>query len=1086
MMTLLFTMSPVRFLLCLAASSVVAFPSPAAGEAPRPNILYLYLDDFGWGGLGPNGQDALRDAGEAHLITPTLDRLVDEGVNFQRAYGCTVCSPARASQQTGFHQGHAYADRNNPDNARKAMRADDVTIGDALSAAGYTTGFWGKWGFGATDHLNNPQLVNQQTLPNHHGYQHVLAELHHVRAHTFFQPTLWKFPDPNGGAEIVLVPNSLAAFEVGYPEQPALQNHASYPAPAYCDDAYSLEALKFVREQGQNYNATGQPFFALFSVQIPHTPYNEITSLPGWDAAYAGTDFFAGLSNNAKRYAAMVSRIDAHMGNLLDALEDPNNDGDTSDSIADNTLVVFQSDNGGQNDLMQQNANLRGAKGNIWEGGIRIPMLVRWPDRIQPGAALEPGTNSQRVIDVTDMLPTFCELAGEEPPLGIDGISIAPTLSGEGEQVPRDFIIHEAGSHSSLIRDRWKLVRTGVDAYELYDLEADPTESSDLAGLAQHEERVAELSALLLGERVTEPAWFAATYHDWTGGDGDATSDADHWSDYIYAEGGTVYETDAGAPKLSWIARMTNDTATPNTAVADTGLEFLALDISGPAAPQVLDMGHHDLTGRNEIRVGEEGRIHIDNSTVATLRRMQLSAGGRLTGAGTFRGTLVNGGRVELTEATESSAPGPDVEVAGPDVSLTNGMEMISNGGFEDGTDTGGGDYSYATLVDWSTDGPDDSLDAAKPNNPNSGTMRGLIQNGYPLVQATPYPFREGDSYTLTFHHRGFSNWTTGETAEARVFYITFEGERVDLLHETFPLTNGSWNEATYSIPSVGPEAAGRAIHVLLGAADGTGFASFDDVSLVRSGTATTVPGPLVRQPGPDVVVPANRQLEIEGAYIEQADGTLQLTIAGHTTAGDDYGLIHVTGNAVLAGTLEVEVDPAFQPEADQTFDILAAEAVTGTFSNEGDVVTGSDGTRFSITYSATEVTLTVIGTTAQGTPHDWLEDYGIDGGDPEAADFIDHDMDGMLTWEEFVAGTDPTDPDSVFRVNPMVSEDGSRLFLSWPSVAGRVYEILDSATLDNFALHSGPFVATPPVNTEQVPILPGTSRFFRVRATLE
>ena len=115
-------------------------------SAPRPNILYFYVDDMGWGSIRPNGQAERKAKGLPYVRTPNLDQLAAEGVNFTRAYGCTVCSPARSSQQTGFHQGHTFADRNDPDNAKKAMRADDVLMGDALSEAGYVTGYWGKWG----------------------------------------------------------------------------------------------------------------------------------------------------------------------------------------------------------------------------------------------------------------------------------------------------------------------------------------------------------------------------------------------------------------------------------------------------------------------------------------------------------------------------------------------------------------------------------------------------------------------------------------------------------------------------------------------------------------------------------------------------------------------------------------------------------------------------------------------------------------------------------------------------------------------------------------------------------------------------
>ena len=166
----------------------------AAAKPPRPNILYFYVDDMGWGSIGPNGQAARKANDLSYVRTPNLDSLARQGINFTRGYGCHVCSPARSSQQSGFHQGHTFADRNDPDNAKKAMRSDDILIGDALSSAGYVTGYWGKWGYGGSKDQVNPVIQNVQTLPTSHGYQYVLAELHHVRAHTFFQPTLWSAP----------------------------------------------------------------------------------------------------------------------------------------------------------------------------------------------------------------------------------------------------------------------------------------------------------------------------------------------------------------------------------------------------------------------------------------------------------------------------------------------------------------------------------------------------------------------------------------------------------------------------------------------------------------------------------------------------------------------------------------------------------------------------------------------------------------------------------------------------------------------------------------------------------------------------
>ena len=571
----------LQAVLLLGIASNLSCPWCAVAETRRPNILYFYVDDLGWGAIGPNGQAQRKASGLPYVQTPNLDLLARQGINFTRGYGCHVCSPARSSQQSGFHQGHTFADRNDPNNAKKAMRADDILMGDALSAAGYVTGYWGKWGYGGSKDRDHPVIDNVQTLPTSHGYQYVLAELHHVRAHTFFQPTLWSAPaGPNAVGGLQLIPNSMSPYQNHrrYPHTPALQDHADYPDTAYCDDVYAFAALDFVRRQGQNYNSSGQPFFGLLAVQIPHAPFGEIEALPAWDQAYADDPHFSTLASQTRQWAAMVTRIDAHFGNVLAALEDPNNDGDTSDSIADNTLVIFQSDNGGpsgkNNVELDANGGLRGNKGKIQEGGIRVPLVMRWPANIHSDSELAAGSSSDMIVDVTDLLPTFCELAGAPIPLGVDGVSIAPTLTGRGHQRQREFIIHEASNGQSIIRGRHKLVRTRNAAVELYDLEVDHAEANNIA--AAHPELVQQLEQLLLDERVTEPKGFAITYHRWIGESRASTSDSDHWSDYTYANAGITYLHDGGAPRRSWVARVHNSGDEDNTASADEDLEFLA------------------------------------------------------------------------------------------------------------------------------------------------------------------------------------------------------------------------------------------------------------------------------------------------------------------------------------------------------------------------------------------------------------------------------------------------------------------------------------------------------------------------------
>jgi arylsulfatase A-like enzyme len=663
-----------RPLALLVLAAVFAVPL-AAKAAQRPNILYLYVDDMGWGSIGPNGQAVRKLKQQPSVLTPNLDKLAAEGVNFTRAYGCTVCSPARSSQQLGFHQGHTFADRNDPDNAKKAMRADDVTMGDALSAAGYVTGYWGKWGYGGSKDRAAPVIDNIQTLPTSHGYQFVLAELHHVRAHTFFQPTLWSAPAPAGAiGGITLIPNSMAAYagNSAYPNLPANHNHPDYPATGYCDDAYAFAALDFVRAQAKHYRATGQPFFGLLAVQIPHAPFGEIAKLPEWSKAYENDPHFSSLPDQAQQWAAMVTRIDAHFGNILAALDDPNGDGNSADSVADDTLVIFMSDNGGpggaSNTVFDSNGGLRGNKGSIYEGGIRVPTIIRWPGKITANSPLQAGTNSDMVLDVSDLLPTFCDLTGVASPVGIDGVSIAPTLLGSGHQRLREFLIHEAGNSQSIIRGKHKLVRSAstgkgrkrgesTPTLALYDLDADRAETEDIA--AANPKLVRELAALLLAERVAEPRGFANTYHRWTGADGAVISDPDNWSEYRYANAGITYLADTGAPRVSWNAVMENTGDKPAIARADADLEFLGLEIRGnakSAATQELVVAPKvTLAGRNEIRLGCDGMLTLLGGKVSSLRWLDIHAGATLRGVGSVDADLHNAGAVRVA----SAASGP-------------------------------------------------------------------------------------------------------------------------------------------------------------------------------------------------------------------------------------------------------------------------------------------------------------------------------------------------------------------------------------------------------------------------------------------
>jgi arylsulfatase A-like enzyme len=649
--------SIIPLLLALATVSI-----SGAEPAPRPNILYFFVDDMGWGSIGPNGQAARKAKGLPYVLTPNIDRLAEQGVNFTRGYACHVCSPSRSSQQSGFHQGHTFADNNDPNNARKAMRADELLMGDVLSSAGYTTGYWGKWGYGGSKDQINPRIDNIQSLPTAHGYTHVLAELHHVRAHTFYQSTLWSAPAKEGAVGgIELIPNSMAKYANNptYPNTPAFQNHPDYPGIGYCDDAYAFAALDFVRTNAQKYHKTGKPFFGILAAQIPHAPFGDISQLPNWNHAYKDVPHFSKLPTQAQQWAAMVTRIDAHIGHILAALEDPNHDGDNSDSVVQNTLVIFQSDNGGpggsNHNVFDSNGGLRGTKGKIQEGGIRVPLVMRWPKMIHSKSKLKAGTQCAKVVDITDLLPTFSELAGVPIPPSIDGVSIAPTLRSDGHQRQRNFIIHEASNGQSIIRGKYKLVRTRVKGskntpLELFDLEVDHTEKSNIA--AKHPELVNELHELLKGERVTEAKGFANTYHHWIGSENGKLSNSANWSDYSYANEGITYLSDNGAPRLSWTARIENKGNKHAKARADIDLEFLGLEISSVSktATQTLTLEKGvRLTGRNEIRISSNGKVVLNDANLTSLRWVDVYPGGSLLGSGTVDAALYNDGEVSIS-----------------------------------------------------------------------------------------------------------------------------------------------------------------------------------------------------------------------------------------------------------------------------------------------------------------------------------------------------------------------------------------------------------------------------------------------------
>ena len=440
-------------LLALAASSFTDPSYAAPSSAEKPNIIYILLDDAGYGDLGCYGQ--------RKFSTPNIDRLATEGMKFTDHYsGSTVCAPTRCSLLTGLHTGHCFV-RGNKEvmpEGQSPMPADTITIPRLLQEAGYATGMFGKWGLGAPGSTSDPA----KHFHRFYGYNC------QREAHTYYPLHLWSD-----------------------------DQKVALDGKTYSHDLIMTEALKFVRTNRE------RSFFCYMSVTIPHAAMHvpEESTAP-FRKTFAEFENKIGkyrgpvVRNPVAAFAGMMTRLDQGVGELLALLQQL--------GLDDKTLVMLSSDNGPHKegghmpDFFDSNGPFRGHKRDLYEGGIRVPLLARWPGTITAGAT------SDLMSAHWDMLPTFCELANAETPTGLDGISIVPTLLGnDEEQRPHEFLyweFTERGKSQAARIGKWKGVRVNLKknpdaAIELYDLATDIAESNDIAG--QHPEVVRTLQAVM-------------------------------------------------------------------------------------------------------------------------------------------------------------------------------------------------------------------------------------------------------------------------------------------------------------------------------------------------------------------------------------------------------------------------------------------------------------------------------------------------------------------------------------------------------------------------------------------------------------
>jgi arylsulfatase A-like enzyme len=434
--------------------AAIAFP-----QRNKPNIIFILADDLGYGDLSCFGQQKFK--------TPAIDRLAAEGTRFTQYYaGSTVCAPSRSVLMTGQHTGHTRI----RGNARYPLLPEDVTVAEVLKSSGYRTGLVGKWGLGE---------AGTSGIPNRQGFDYFYGYLNQRHAHNYYPTFLWR------NEEKVTLRNTV-------PNEDTEGSGVSENKIDYSHDLFTQEAIGFLEK------SAGGPFYLYLSYTIPHA--NNEARAKGMEVPDLGE--FAGKDwpDAEKAKAAMITRMDRDVGRLMELLKRL--------GVDDNTIVFFSSDNGphkegGANpDFHDSNGPLRGIKRDLYEGGIRVPMIVRWPGRAKSGA------ESRQVWSHADFLPTAAEIAGAKAPTNIDGISMLPAILGK-KQKNHEYLyweFHEGGFKQAVRMGDWKAVRRGLDApLELYDLKSDISEQKDHSG--KHPEIVSKIENYLKNARTESPQW---------------------------------------------------------------------------------------------------------------------------------------------------------------------------------------------------------------------------------------------------------------------------------------------------------------------------------------------------------------------------------------------------------------------------------------------------------------------------------------------------------------------------------------------------------------------------------------------------
>ena len=432
--------------LLIGLNDLSPLPPVQSGKKRPPNIVLVVADDLGYADLGSYGQKRIR--------TPNLDRLASEGIRFTSFYsGSPVCAPSRYVLMTGRHGGHAYIRDNKEVSPEGQWPIPDstVTMPELLRDRGYATGAFGKWGLG---------FVGSEGDPNRQGFDLFYGYNCQREAHNFYPTHLWR--------------NERKVMLDG--------NNRGLTGRQYSHDLIETEVLRFISDNRD------RPFFLFVPFTIPHlalqVPEDSLAEYRGrWeDPAYDGKNGYLPHPHPRAAYAAMVTRMDRSVGRIMDAIR--------AAGLDRETIILFTSDNGptydrlggSDSEFFQSAGIFRGLKGSVYEGGIRVPLIARWPGHIAAGQT------SDLPSAFYDLLPTLVEIGGGRMNQNTDGISLLPTLTGRGSQPRHEFLFWDFngyGGQQAVRYGKWKGVRRDIQKgnrqLELYDLLLDPAEKRNVA-----------------------------------------------------------------------------------------------------------------------------------------------------------------------------------------------------------------------------------------------------------------------------------------------------------------------------------------------------------------------------------------------------------------------------------------------------------------------------------------------------------------------------------------------------------------------------------------------------------------------------